>query len=461
MTTARDVLARLVLEDGRRWVDAAWDFQLEDGLAVLEGPAPYNYLTRARGSSKTTDLAGLALSMLLSADDPARLYWLAADADQGALALDAITGYLARSPELDGKADVQARRVLIPASGARLDVLAADAPSAWGLNPDALFVDELANWTNGPSARRLWEAASSAVAKRSDARLSVLTTAGSPDHFARKVLDHALKSPLWRVNEVRGPAPWSAPDRIEEQRQRLPHAVFAQLFLNEWTQAEGTFLDPAVIDAAFTLDGPALDRGSRTGAYVAALDLGAVNDRTAFAIGHREDADTVLLDRLQTWQGSRAQPVDFGEIESVILAAHERFQFKLRLDPWQGLDLAQRLRAKGVAAEEFTFSQGSKQRLAQTLLHSLNAGHLRLYEAEGLRDELLGLRLRRASSGAWSFDHQTGGHDDRAVALALMTVSALEGASGPVSAPIIGKRASRHRLDGAPRDNRFRSISAG
>ena len=59
----RDALGVLALEDGRRWIDAAHEFQVEDALAVLEGAEPYNFLTRARGASKTTDLAAVALSV--------------------------------------------------------------------------------------------------------------------------------------------------------------------------------------------------------------------------------------------------------------------------------------------------------------------------------------------------------------------------------------------------------------
>ena len=50
-----------------RWVEAAHGFQREDALAVLEGPEPYDFLTRARGSWKTTDLGAVALSVLLAA----------------------------------------------------------------------------------------------------------------------------------------------------------------------------------------------------------------------------------------------------------------------------------------------------------------------------------------------------------------------------------------------------------
>src|SRR5207244_12766774 len=112
----------------------------------------------------------------------------------------------------------------------------------------------------------------------------------------------------------------------------------------------------------------------------------------------------------------------------------------------QGLDLAQRLRAQSIRAEEFTFSSASKQRLAATLLSTLNAGNLRLYPAEGLRDELLALRLVQSTSGAWSFDHTSGGHDDRAVALALMAVAALEGPMVSSGAPWVGRRENPWRL---------------
>ncbi len=103
MTAAREVLGALRLEDGRRWIEAAHDFQLDDATAVLDGAEPYNYLTRSRGSSKTTDLAAAALSALLSAQGRVRAYWLAADADQGRLAIDCVQGFVARTEPLSGR----------------------------------------------------------------------------------------------------------------------------------------------------------------------------------------------------------------------------------------------------------------------------------------------------------------------------------------------------------------------
>lgn len=425
MTAALDTLAQLRLDDGRLWVDAAHEFQLADVRAALDPDAPpYAFWTRPRGGSKTEDLAAVEVSALLAEDGATRSYWCAADQGQGQLAIDSIAGFAKRTPEIGARLEIQTRRVTALGSGARLDVLAADAPGAWGLRPRRVAVDELANWSPSVAPERLWEAVSSAVAKNDAARLTVATTAGDPAHFAAKVLASAKTSPLWRVSETPGPAPWTDPERLAEQKARLPLAVFEQLFLNRWTAAAGSFVEPAVVDGAFVLDGPALKADGRH-RYAAALDLGSVNDATVLAIGHRK-GDAVVLDRLKVWQGSRAAPVDFGEVEDFIVEAHRRFGFDLLADPWQGLQLLQRLRSRGVAATEYAFNQGSKQRLAQTLLHSLNAGNLHLYDAEGLRDELVGLRLKQSASGAWAFDHRSGGHDDRATALALMLVAVLE-----------------------------------
>jgi hypothetical protein len=237
-SAALDLMYALVLEDGRRWGEAAAGFQRADAAAVLDAssPTPYHYLTRSRGGSKTADLAGMAIAaMLAQLPRGARLYGLAADRDQGRLLLDSISGYSARTPELKNALRVDSFRVTAPRSGSVLEVLAADAPGAWGLRPAFLIVDEIAQWATTDGPRRLWEATSSAVAKVRDARLVVLTSAGDPAHWAHGVLEHAVADPLWRVQEVRGPAPWLDEERLAEQRRRLPESSYRRLFLNEWT----------------------------------------------------------------------------------------------------------------------------------------------------------------------------------------------------------------------------------
>ena len=418
-----DLLASLVIEDERTWGDAATRVQLDDARSVLDGGPPYHFVTRARGYSKTADMAGCAVAMLLTLPPASRLYWLAADEEQGRLALDSIAGYVERTPLLRGVVEVQSRRVSALGTGNRLDVLAADAASSWGLRPAAVFVDEFAQWPETPNATRLWESVSSATLKIPDARMVVITTAGSPSHMAAKILDHARASDLWRVSETPGPPPWASDELLAEQRSRLPSGVYEQLFENRWVEAAGAFLDVEALDSCFTLPGAAL-RSEERHRYVAGLDLGHTNDRTALAVGHREE-EAVHLDRLHVWAGSRREPISFAMVEEAVLRQHERFRFRLSVDPWQALHVLERLRERGVRAHEVTFSAGFKQKLASTLLQSVNDRALALYPDDELRDELLGLRVKQ-TAGGWTFDHASGSHDDRAVALAVMIVAALD-----------------------------------
>jgi hypothetical protein len=258
--------------------------------------------------------------------------------------------------------------------------------------------------------------------------MAIITTAGSPHHPAAEVLEHAKGSPLWRVSETPGPPPWMDPERLAEQRARLPEGIYAQLFENVWTEAEGAFLSPAALDECFALAGPQPPDPHGRPRYVAGLDLGHVNDRSALAVAHR-DGPHVVLDYMRTWEGSRRSPISFDDVENGIASAHDDYRFRLSADPWQALHVLQRLRTRGIRAREFNFSPSAKQRLASTLLQSVNDRTLRLYPVGGLREELLGLRVKQTSSG-WTFDHEAGGNDDRAVALSLAIVAAWETPAG-------------------------------
>ena len=420
---ALDVVAELVVENGQRWLDAATPAQIADMRAFLEHPRPLHFATRARGYAKTQDVAGLCLGEILT--NPAALIdWLAADKDQGQLCVQSILGFVQRTPGLASQVQITANRVLA-IGGGRLEVLAADAASAFGRRTSLLILDEFANWPDTESTRRLYYAMRSTLPKTKDSRLVVITNSGSPSHFAYRELERARSSPMWRVSEIPGPAPWMDPVRLAEERAALPQGVYEQLFENRWVEAVGDFVDPAVLDAAFTLPGPVLQAAAGYHhSYHAALDVGIVNDASVLTIGHRE-GDRTLLDYQLVWQGNRSRPVDLaqvGEETHELLRAFNNAP--LIFDPYQALELSQRLDARGVTTTEFHFSRQSKMRLASALLTAFNTGALALYEAPGLHAELSKLRVVDSGSGMWSFDHRPGQHDDRSVSLAMMLLAA-------------------------------------
>jgi phage terminase large subunit-like protein len=430
MSEALDFLAALVLDDGRHWAQAAYPAQWQDARAVLDlAPAsPYNFLTRARGYSKTTDLAGITLAAMATQLPPAtRLYALAADRDQGRLLVDAIRGFTMRTPGLSDLFRVENYRVVLGREDIVLEVLAADAPGAYGLRPAFLVVDELAQWADTPSARQLWDATYSAMAKSATSRLVVLTTAGDPAHWSHQIRQRAASHPLWRLHEVPGPPPWLDPARLDEQRAGLSPASYRRLFHNEWIAAEDRLADATAIQECVNHRGN-LEVEERV-PYVIGVDLGVTHDRAAVAVCHLQhhprtndelEAEIVVVDRLEVWEGTPTRPVDLGIVEQFILDAAEYYnRAAIIIDPWQAIGIAQRLRHQKLNVTEFNFSQTSNGHLASTLLGLLRNRLLALPDDAALLDELTHLRIREPSPGIFRIDHDPNRHNDRAIALLL------------------------------------------
>ena len=276
------------------------------------------------------------------------------------------------------------------------------------------------------------------MAKVPESRLVVLTSAGDPAHWSRKVLDHAYADALWRVHEVAGPPPWADRGRLEEQRRRLPESSYLRLFENQWTSAEDRLTSLDDLRACVLLDGP-LEPASGV-RYVIGVDLGLKDDRTVAAVCHAEPDRAgvrVVLDRMEVWQGKRARPVDLGVVEEWLAEAGKRFnRARVIVDPYQGVGLAQRLRRAGLSVDEYAFSAQSVGRLAVALHTAIRDHRLSLPDDEELIDELANVRLRETSPGVLRMDHDADRHDDRAISLALAVRYLAETAGGPATLSI-------------------------
>ena len=217
------------------------------------------------------------------------------------------------------------------------------------------------------------------------------------------------------------------------------------------------------LDAAFTLPGPQLQAAAGSyNDYHAALDVGIVKDASVLSIGHRE-GNRVLLDYQLVWQGSRSHPVDLALVGSETFELLQSFDgARLIFDPYQALELAQRLDARGVQTTKFNFSTQSKMRLASALLTAFNTGALSLYEAPGLHAELSKLRLVDSGSRDVVLRSPPGEHDDRAVSLAMLVLAATtEPPAGVLEVVPLHAGPGRSGFDDPPRraSARRRSLS--
>ncbi len=459
-------LAGLVLEDGRCWGEVAADWQVADAMAVLDRrpPAPrMHYLTRPRGGSKTTDLAAVGIAWLLEQSCPGEQgYVVASDEDQAADLLLALGGLARRTDGVGASLRVEKGRAVRPSTGAALNVLAADGPSAYGKRPALTIVDEFAQWPDTRNARSVWEAVTSAVPKVPGGRLVILTTAGDPAHFSFRVLDEARKAPAdWRVQEVAGPLPWRTEDDLRKQRGLLPDWSYRRLHLNEWVAADDSLVDVDVLRRCCTFDGPL---PFRTGVrYVLGVDLATRRDSTVVSVCHVESLAAgrrrVVLDRQLVWTPKRGEPVALEHVEQQVASLAVEYaggvfgkhsvSAPVVFDPAEGRLMMDRLRTQGIAVTAFDFTTGSVGRLGSLLFQLLRDELLALpANDEALFDELSHVRLRETSLGQVRLDHDSGRHDDRAVSIALAAQHLLGPGSSPAAPLLVSGSTGRSRYDG-------------
>lgn len=453
-----DIMYALVLEDGKRWGEVATDWQIADVEAVFAEAGPNkHFLTRPRGGSKTTDIAGVAVSWL-AADAPprSRSYVVASNTDQAAILIDAAAGLIARTPELEGVLVVENERIINPETGAWVRVLSQSDSGAWGLRGTYLLIlDEFAQWPETRGAKRVYTAVRSTVQKVKGCRLIILTSAGEPSHWSyTEVFKKALADLLsWRVSEMPGPVPWQLPEELESLRRELRPSEYDRLVLNIWSEDEDRAISPDDYEAAampcekttkgreaiLSLNGP--EKGHTYSIFV---DIGTRNDATVIVVAHTEAvvddgtnaARRLIIDHLERWQGSKKQPVQLAQVEERIVELSGRFfGAKVHGDPNQFVGTLQNLNRRGVKAEEFVFTATSVGQIATALVQTFRNRLIWIPDAPVLKDELLRVKLRESAPGVTRLDHDRSGHDDQAVTIG-MAAHVLVGTSrwGPGSA---------------------------
>ena len=434
-----NLVSLLVLDNGKRWGEVAQSWQWADVCEILdEASVRYHMLVRARGSSKTTDLAAVLIAVILTRmPDGARLYVLAADRDQGKLVLSAMRGFIVRTPGLKKTLAFSGYRVTVPGRDIVLEVLSADAASSWGLLPDFVVVDELGQWNETSKSKELFEAIRTSVVKKG-ADLVVITTPSFPQHFAFAVREHARVDEAWRLHEVSGPPPWSDPAALEEQQRALPESSYRRLFGGEWIETDDRLASAAEVQPL--VYGPPADPQPGV-PYVIAVDLGIVDDPTAAAICHVEAHDREgdklpvlrpFVDVVRRWAGTKENPVRLAEVRDWLLTEARRYNgARVVIDSWQAFGMVQELKEQGIRAEVVHPTPQLKSQLALGLRTAIREGTLALPDDPPLLRELTCVRLRASSTGHHWIDHDPGEHDDQVFAVSVGVAVALEDARKP------------------------------
>ena len=410
------ILDELVLPAGQPYRALAAPWQVDTFRAIFAagaGAVPRHrlvYSERRRGESKTEDVAAAGLADLLCGPPRHRSYVVAGDEDQAALVLDSVEGFRARSPIL---ADVVVQRGTVrnTATGAELRVLASDARTAYGIRPRRVYFDELSLQRD----ERLWTAMWSAVGKDPRSQLVAVSMSGwdfTSLGWRIRELARGSEAYYFATREGTELAPWLSAADMEEQRATLHPADFARFWECRWTEAAGSWITSEMYEAAET----GVEAFSGSGC-VGFVDVGLVHDATAVAVCHGEDG-RVVLDKLDTLQGTRAAPVELEVLERLVEELTQQFGVRRwRFEAPQAAASVQRLQSRLRCEVELRYPTAATQAELFGTLYRLFAGRrLVLYPHARLRLEALNL-VTRTVGGRLKVVDSSAIHQDHVVAL--------------------------------------------
>jgi len=447
-------LNRVVIDsrpDPRRFGEIAEPWQWDRVNAILpavehvagfrksySGPLNF-YFGYAKGHDKTSFIARLFNWLLSYSRRRLKVYAAAADADQARLIRDAMVSERLLNPWL--KPRVQ---ILLKAAwgrGGSLEILAADAASAQGKLPDVIVLDEVTHW----HSKDFFDALYSARNKRPECVTIVTTNAGVKGSWQWELREAARTSPNWHFVEQperQQLASWMNADRIAEDRKLLTPTEADRLLDNRWIDP-GEESGFCLLEEAMACRAVCVGEGSARSRYFAAVDYGPRRDRTALSLVRRDaDSDPLSLADLRCWHQPGGE-VQIEAVEEWIEAVHAKQPLTTFVfDEYQMLSTIQKYEKKGYRVERFAPRGGAANyELAANLRSLIASRRIRwpefvgptpphttspLPDATSFESELSQLLLRVTPSG-YRFDHKSGKHDDRAVAVgmaALFAVSA-------------------------------------
>lgn len=402
-------------------MDEAWKHAI--GVRADSPGVRIGYFERARGHSKTTDLAVMALWALWASDRTVSGMAAANDREQADVIRKQVEKLLILNPWVSSKVQVQLYRVLNLATRGEMKIMSGDARSGFGRVPDFIVADELTHWTN----EDFWTTVFSTVAKRPNCLISIITNAGMGKgvSWQWRVRESLREDSACYFSRLDGPvASWMTSDALDLQRRNLPsEKAFNRLWLNRWQTETGDVLEEDDIAACTTLPGPVSARGDMR--FLAGLDLGVKNDHSALVvIGIDIEAERFKLASVQSWAPSEQEggKVRLSDVTAACIAAHERFGLDgIAYDPDQAYRVAEECEDAGITMIETPFTPKNCTAMARVLLSVFTNRLIDLYDDPLLVRDLLRLSIVERPSGfKIEAVRDELGHCDRGIALSIV-----------------------------------------
>lgn len=388
------------------------------------------YYQLPKKSGKTALLAGEGLVQLLLSPYPTEEnYIIAGDKEQAAYVLQKIKDFIARNPNFVDLFLVQKNEIMVPSTGAKIQVLSSEADTKSGKNPDWTLADEL--WVQ--KTRDLWDNLFLGMAAKPHAQMIALTNAG----FDRKTICYEVRE-LCKSQEFKEfywfeptgqlleslKMPWISDTWLEIERKSMPPKVFNRFRKNLWVE-EGE--NPFMPEEGWACFKSYMSEKSicYNGPHYVGVDLGLKKDAASLTVLHGEHKKLVV-DLYRRWVGSSENPVIISGIETELIRILTNFNACVLIcDPWQLMGTIQRFRASGVEVIEYYLTAENIGKLSKNLFYLFKNQSIESPKYPKLEDELKGLQVVEKSYG-WRIDHSENTSSDITMGLGMAAVVAME-----------------------------------
>lgn len=387
------------------------------------------YVEIPRKNAKSTLAAGIGLYLLMAdGEKGAEIYSAAADRSQAGIVFDVARRMVEHRRALSSRCNVFKNSVTYEKTGSFYKAISADAHTKHGFNAHGIIFDELHTQPN----RELYDVLTTSVGSRRQPVTLLLTTAGYDKNsicweiheYARKVKEGIIKDESFlpvlytvdRKADIFAPETWKAAnpgfgsivkaDYIEQQVNRIKNepsfeATFRRLHLNQWTDAEDTWISD--------LDWMACNKGpinKKNRKCYAGLDLASTRDISAFVLLWIDENENIDIEAYMwipedtakarsmsadvnylEWvrQGylytTPGNVTDYNQIKNKILELYEKHPFDaFGFDSWNSSQLINDLVLEGIPLKTFdkvsmgmgTISEPTKKLEVYTLNKQIN-----------------------------------------------------------------------------------------
>jgi phage terminase large subunit-like protein len=385
-----------------RLYDEQREFLRRASTLTPDGRMPFTELCYSAGkkSGKTATAAFIVIyTAFLLAPPRGELYLLANDLEQStSRVFRAVTTILEASPLLRRSASITANRITFKSTGTTITAVPNEYKGFAGANPNLNVFDESCYFVS-ESSHRLWAESVPSPARKISFRLSVSTAGfeGEPSPL-REIYDRTMAygtevAPGLFVHENllcfwshRRLAPWQTRAWIDEMARTLRPPQYQRLIENRWTSSESTFIEMPVWDSCVDPDTRPL-AGDKSLRVWVGMDLGWKHDSTALVVVAL-DGDVIQLVDHVVFTPTKNAPLDIeATAEAAVRSFAERFDLAcVGYDPWQAVDVTQRLTRAHLNMVPIAQSPQNQTPMASQLIDVLKQGRLRMYASRELRD---------------------------------------------------------------------------